>query len=161
MIPKTTFEPPPKRKPGQPITKEWLVSQCRLSDKGCWEIQLKPNSNRYCQIGKKKKLAHRLAYELWNGEIPQGMLVLHKCDNRSCINPEHLFCGTDLDNKLDAQSKGRLVGDAWHLVPRLLDHQVLAIRADPRSTRKIAVDYKIDCAQIWRIKAGKAYAYVS
>jgi hypothetical protein len=51
--------------------------------------------------------AHRLAYTLAVGEIPDGLLVLHKCDNRPCCNPKHLFVGTQLDNVLDCLSKGR------------------------------------------------------
>lgn len=50
---------------------------------------------------------HRLAWEAANGPIPDGMCVLHRCDNRPCFNIEHLFLGTRLDNNLDAIAKGR------------------------------------------------------
>ena len=52
--------------------------------------------------------AHRVSWELRFGGIPVGMQVLHKCDNRLCIKPEHLFLGTQADNLLDAVKKGRL-----------------------------------------------------
>lgn len=58
----------------------------------------------------KKILMHRLAWEKENGEIPKGMFVLHKCDNRACFNPYHLFLGTIKDNALDMVSKGRSHG---------------------------------------------------
>ena len=52
--------------------------------------------------------SHRLSYMIFKGDIPKGMLVLHKCDNTLCCNPEHLFLGTQNDNMLDAQKKKRL-----------------------------------------------------
>ena len=56
----------------------------------------------------KLNYAHRLAWENKYGKIPMGMLVLHSCDNPPCVNTDHLFLGTHLDNLLDAQSKGRM-----------------------------------------------------
>lgn len=62
-----------------------------------------------CGYGQFKKniSAHRFSYKFHIGEIPKGMYVLHKCDNRICVNPDHLFIGTHLDNIKDMNSKNR------------------------------------------------------
>ncbi len=66
-------------------------------------------SNGYGQVYKdgKTRWAHRVAWEITNGSIPKGLNVLHKCDNKPCVNPEHLFLGTQSDNLKDSVRKGR------------------------------------------------------
>lgn len=75
---------------------------------GCWEWKNSVGKNQYGHmgIGKKTSPAHRVSYELFIGEIPEGLFICHKCDNKPCVNPMHLFVGTQKDNMTDAQSKG-------------------------------------------------------
>jgi len=75
----------------------------------CWEWTMATNKAGYGIVGinRKSMLSHRASWIIANGPIPEGMDVLHKCDNRKCGNPAHLFLGNDLDNMRDRDSKGR------------------------------------------------------
>lgn len=84
-----------------------------IPESGCHIFIGSLDTYGYGQIGKRidgkyvKFKAHRLAYEAKYGSIPEGMGVLHKCDIRSCINPDHMFLGTNTDNVADMVAKGR------------------------------------------------------
>ena len=80
-----------------------------LKTDGCWIWQGYKDPNGYGQIGRRAKLilVHRLSWELTYGSIPNGLWVLHSCDNPSCVRPDHLFLGTNADNVRDMVAKGR------------------------------------------------------
>jgi hypothetical protein len=95
---------------------EWEVLERhieRIPFSGCWIwMGALRNDGGYGTVwaGKKSWRTHRLAFTLAHGKIPDGLLVCHKCDVRSCVNPDHLFIGTNVDNFHDAILKGRLSG---------------------------------------------------
>jgi len=86
---------------------------------GCWEW-VGATTCGYGRIGVcgKTVIAHRLSWVWANGKIPKGLCVLHKCDNRPCVNPKHLFLGTKKDNTRDCIRKGRF-GDTGPTSTRL------------------------------------------
>ncbi|MHB8742598.1 MAG: HNH endonuclease signature motif containing protein [Sulfuricaulis sp.] len=91
------------------ITRFW--SKVEKSD-GCWLWRgaIIPKGYGYFHVGGRlgQNLgAHRVSWRITNGEIPKGMFVLHKCDVRNCVRPEHLWLGTAMDNTKDMVAKGR------------------------------------------------------
>lgn len=92
-----------------PLEERFELHIERIPFHECWEWTGTRPSNRYGQIVAhgKKTPAHRVAWMLYRGPIPEGMYVLHKCDNMGCVNPAHLFLGTLSDNMQDMVAKGR------------------------------------------------------
>ena len=88
------------------------------------------------------KIAHRVAWQLYRGPIPEGIQVLHKCDVRGCVDPGHLFLGTNADNRADMVAKGRQSKGETHGPAKLTERQALAILRDTRPRRYIAADCK-------------------
>ena len=106
--------------------------------------------------------AHRLSYLFYIGSIPKGMFVLHKCDNPACVNPDHLFLGTQADNMADKARKGRARGEN-HPGAKLSEQDVQDIRASIASgerNSRIARRYGVCDATIRLIETGKNWGFV-
>ena len=109
--------------------------------------------------------AHRAAYELLVGEVPPGALVCHRCDNRLCVNPDHLFVGSPRDNMDDMDSKGRRrsAQGVQHPFAKLTDAMVLEMRtawARGESSSSIGSRYGVDRSVAYRVCTGERWAHV-
>lgn len=139
----------------------------------CWLWTASTVSGGYGYFVTKKprhEYAHRYSWFLANGEIPDGLLVLHHCDVRGCVNPDHLFLGTQRDNIHDMISKGRQM-DYTKRTPReqkgsrnsmskLTEDQVAEIRARRASGEgpvALAREFGITYGNIWKILTGRSW----
>lgn len=102
--------------------------------------------------------AHRVAWSFKHGPIPNGMDVLHRCDNPPCVNDAHLFLGTNADNMADRDRKGRVCHGENHSCAKLTPVQVDAILASPAlPVGVLAVLYGVAHSTISRIRHGRAW----
>lgn len=135
----------------------------------CWIWKGHKNNQGYGQfdIHTKKWAAHRLSYTIFIGNIPKGMFILHRCDIPACVNPSHLFLGTQKDNMLDAQSKNRL------FIPnsrgeqngrnKLTEQDIYDIREMIEQgyyLREIADKFGVGISTIFDIKSGKNWGWL-
>lgn len=142
---------------------------------GCWEWTGALTRGGYGrfrgsrhQYARTDWFAHRYGWVQWFGEIPRGLLVCHKCDNRKCVRPSHLFLGTYKDNTQDMMAKGRLVvgrryPGSQHCRAKLNEAQVVEIRrrrAAGESGVALGREYGVAPTQIYYIMKGKTWKHV-
>ena len=104
---------------------------------------------------KKRIAAHRYVYQKLVGPIPEGKIVMHKCDNPPCVNPDHLRLGTIAENNADTAIKRRHHYGLDHWNGRLSDEQIVEIRQSPLTQAALAKQYGVDQSHISRIKSGE------
>lgn len=126
---------------------------------GCWIWKASKDKNGYGifrgAVGSVMFFrAHRYSYALHTGDMLVGMQALHTCDNPSCVNPNHLFSGTNADNMRDKAQKGRsrVPTGEKHGQAVLTERQAKRILKDPRTYSEIASDYNVAPSTIGSIK---------
>lgn len=132
---------------------------------GCWGWDGCKDGSGYGRIGlvtekgKRSIQASRASWMIHNGPIPQGIHVLHRCDNPECANPDHLFLGTNLDNIADMVAKGRAPGvslpGARNPNAKITAAQAAAIRSSAERTKLLMARYGISRSMVKNIRSGK------
>ena len=142
-----------------------------VTESGCW-LWTASTSNGYgfIKVDGKMSYAHRVSYELYNGDIPDGdgyhgICVLHRCDVRSCVNPAHLFIGTHQDNMDDRERKGRnkIMYGEKHGSSKLSPKDVMEIRHKQSIGEKqsdLANEYDVKKATISLIVNRKLWKHI-
>lgn len=131
---------------------------------GCWIWTALLNEHGYGLLyvsGDRNRLAHRVSWEMHKGPIPDGHGVLHRCDTPACVNPDHLFTGTQKDNLSDCSNKNRNAFGARHKGAKLNDEQVIDIRTKRISQSQFAKLYGVSFQHISGIQRGKYWPKVS
>lgn len=147
-----------------PARIESKIARCPTS--GCWLWTATTTKQGYGVIGgHRNRLAHRVVYELTRGPIPNGMYVCHTCDVPGCVNPAHLWLGTNSDNQLDASAKGRKNSPRGSLSGRakLTEENVRAILAEPKRNgmqRELAERFGVSKWAINEVRKGRKWRHV-
>lgn len=140
---------------------QWIEDRIeRIPISGCWLWMGQIHHSGYGVY--KKKTVHRQVYQALTGEDITDKHVCHHCDVRSCVNPEHLFLGTHLDNMQDKAKKNRSHHPTGIANGRttLTEQDVLAIRKDTRKIREVAAAYGIGKSQVSNIKSRISWSHI-
>ena len=137
---------------------------CFTKTDNCWLWTGTVSKEGYGRFALKGKLyaAHRVSYQLYKGEIPESLVVRHTCDDRLCVNPEHLLLGTHEQNSLDASERQRYQVRTGSKNPsaKLTEEQVNQIKtllSSGSSIAELAGKFNISTVQLYRIRSGKRW----
>lgn len=129
---------------------------------GCWlwEGSAGPKNYGVMRIDGKAQRAHRVSYSLYFGKIPEGKQVLHRCDTPCCVNPEHLFLGTNADNMADRDAKCRMAKGERHGMAKITERQARAIYTESGTYKEIGSRYGISGDAVGLIKRRKKWVHI-
>lgn len=149
---------------GLSLKERWEAYTEKGEDCWLWVGSRDPNGYGRLNINGRPELAHRLAWRLFCSEITSDQHVLHKCDNPSCVRPDHLFLGDQVANNADMKSKGRYrpgvsLGEA-HGCAKLTEDQVREIRASSGPSELAAKHYGISGRQVRDIRLRRSWRHL-
>lgn len=149
---------------GSPLERFWRHIEPDTNG-GCWLWSGTLLDVGYGQfsVNRAKTSAHRFSWESLRGPIPSGMFICHRCDVRACVNPDHLFLGTQADNMRDAAHKGRVSRGDNHLnavVNETIVREIRALAEAGQKPAQIAKTYGLKRTTVGAIVRRRAWAHV-
>ncbi len=129
----------------------WGAAICRTSGYG------------RCSLNGRVSNVHRVAYELFVGPVPKGLVLRHTCDNKTCVNPAHLRPGTQKQNIADRDKRGRTARGEQHGSAKIsenTEHEIRRLSGEGLSQRKVASQFGISQRQVGRIVHGLSWRYL-
>src|ERR1700753_2039822 len=144
------------------MTKEEFFSNVKINKNSCWEWQRYLNKYGYGYISTEGKSwsIHRYAYYVTHGSIPSKKWVLHKCDNRKCINPDHLYLGDNAQNVKDRVQRNRGAIAERNASSKLTTKEVTKIKKMTGTLRSVSEKFGVAIATIDDIRRGRTWKHV-
>lgn len=151
----------PRKPPSLDKYRARFESKITKTLEGCWNWTGAPNTKGYGQFwyGRQTMCSHFswfLRYGVWTPRF-----LLHRCDNALCVNPDHLFEGTQQDNMTDKKEKGRCAVGSKHGAAKLNEHEVKMIKASPDSYKTLGERFGVSLSMIGNIKSGRNWTHIT
>lgn len=145
-----------------PLHERFHAKVNKADPSGCWSwtAYTDRRGRGSISVNGKQQKSHRVSYELFIGDVPDGFHVLHHCDNPSCVNPDHLFLGTHDDNMKDMKAKGRAPRGESSGVAKLTAEEVCEIRRSQETNVTLAARYDIAETTVSGIRHRKRWKHL-
>jgi hypothetical protein len=150
-------------RPRIPIDQKIHNNVVKIPESGCWIWigTLTPYGYGRTTLGRNAGInAHRASYELKHGPIPKGMMALHHCDVRCCVNPDHIFLGTQQDNMADKVCKNRQANGVKHGMSKLTEEQAREAKFGNAKPTELAKKFNCSATIIRQIRGGMYWKHL-
>lgn len=145
------------------FTENFIKDRVNINEKGCWIWKCAKHKQGYGNIrfNEKTCLAHRVSWIIFKGEIPEGIKVCHYCDEPSCVNPAHLFLGTQFDNVTDCINKGRFTRNIPKTRRNKLNwfqvQEIKKLHSKGMKRKELEIKFQVGQTCIAKILTGKSW----
>lgn len=149
---------------GKTLTERFFAYVKKTDNCWLWVGYRDPNGYGRMNYNGGPKLASRLSWMIHHGSLPEGSCVCHKCDNPQCVNPDHLFVGSQADNMADMTAKGRarkrgLKGEQ-HNLAKLTESAVRKIRSSKKSAAEIAEEFGVSRTTVYDVRNRRIWTHI-